>query len=264
VDLLPLYKGTENRIDLYTMDTGAYQYLGFQCKEGAIFSDINVRKAFDYAIDRESIVKNVYGGGKVPASIIVEGAIGYNPNIPAPRYDPEEAKRLLAASGYKGQPIELSSHTSTLKAEEALLAVSDMVNQVGFNTHVNVVENAVLGQMRATGNYDLYMVTVMHNDGDPSNMLTMRVMLDTMSSNYHNPKLNDLLTRSNKEVNKPAREKLLQEAGMVMYEEHAPHVPFVQLQATYAYNKGVKGMEFFLDGNFRTCYVDFDPALAAK
>jgi peptide/nickel transport system substrate-binding protein/glutathione transport system substrate-binding protein len=230
-DLLPLYKGTENKIEIYTMDTGAYQYFGFQCREGSPFNDINVRKAFDAAIDRESIVKTVYGGGKVPASIIVDGTIGYDPSLVSYKYNPEEAKRLLAASGYKGQPIELSSHTSTLKAEEGLLAVSDMLNKVGFNTHVNVVENAVLGEMRATGRYDMYMVTVMHNDGDPTNILTLRVLTDTMSSNYKNPALNSLLDRSNKAMDKTERTKLLQDAGRIMYDEHAPHSPFVQLQA---------------------------------
>jgi ABC-type transport system substrate-binding protein len=64
------------------------------------FKDIRVRKAANLAIDREGMVK-LLGGLAVPAKgMITKGHPWYgNPTFDL-RYDPEEAKRLLAEAGY--------------------------------------------------------------------------------------------------------------------------------------------------------------------
>ena len=65
------------------------------------FSDKRVRQAANYAIDKESIVTNLYKGHGFPAG---QGAtrftFGYNPQVKAYPYDPERARKLLAEAGY--------------------------------------------------------------------------------------------------------------------------------------------------------------------
>lgn len=65
------------------------------------FDEILVRRALSLAIDRESLCENVYRGYK-PAYGITPPMGDYDPPKGIVRYDPEEARRLLAEAGYPG------------------------------------------------------------------------------------------------------------------------------------------------------------------
>lgn len=260
-DMLSLYDGTEDTIELREVDTGSFQFIGFQCEEGSPFADLNVRKAFSLAIDRQLIIDTILGAGQVPNGLMVQGVVGYDEEQPPYEYNPEEAKALLEASDYNGEEIVLSSHTSTLKAEQILLAMSEMLNEVGFNTSVQVVEIATLGEMRATGDYDAYMVTNMHIGGDPYTHINQRILSDNAHSNYVDEKLNDLIEQSNHEMDPAKREELLKAVNNRIYEQFAPHIMISQLQAVYAINYGVTGLLLYEDGFFNCRWVTYDPSL---
>lgn len=258
-DMLPLYNGSGDKINMIEMESGVHMYLGLNFKEGSVFNDINIRKAFNCAIDREAIVNNILGGGKVPNGIIMDSDIGYNPNIDGYTYDPELAKQLLADSSYDGREIELACNTSALKGEAILLAMSDMLNQVGFHTKVSVVEVATLADMRKTGDYDTFMVANMHAANDPGNTLTFRILNDGHHSSYVNDELFELIRQSNCEVDTEKRVEILQQIAAVMDADNAPHTAICQMDLTYAADKGVTGMELYSDGWMNLKHITFDP-----
>jgi peptide/nickel transport system substrate-binding protein len=72
-----------------------------QRKEGSKWRDIRLRKALNYAINREELLEygvkgNAYNlGGHIPP-----GAQGHNPNLTLYTYDTTKAKALLAEAGY--------------------------------------------------------------------------------------------------------------------------------------------------------------------
>ena len=257
-DMLPLYAGSEDKIEQVSIESGTFQYLGFQCKEGSPFANKEIRKAFSLAIDRQSIISNILGGGKVPSGIIVDTGMGFDSNLAPYEYNVEEAKKVLEASGYNGEPIVLSSNTNTLKAEEILLAVSDMVNSIGFNTTVEVVEGATLKDMRSTGDYDAFMVTNMHPGGDPYSHLTMRILNDAHHSNYVNEELSNLVAASNAETDQAKRAEIIKQANQMMVDEFGPHINLTQLTTVQAVNYGVSGLLLYTDGYFNYRYVTFD------
>ena len=51
-------------------------------------------------------------------------------------YDPEQAKELLANSSYDGRKLTIVSNTSTKKAEETLLAISENMNCLLYTSPV--------------------------------------------------------------------------------------------------------------------------------
>jgi ABC-type transport system substrate-binding protein len=263
-DMLPLYKGSEKKIELKAIESGSFQYMGFQMKEGSTFADYNARKAFELAIDRELIVKTVLGGGKVPNGIIVDTAMGYDAKQEPYKYDLELAKEYLAKSSYKGEPIVLSSNTSTLKAEQTLLAISEMVNKAGFKTTVKIVENATLADMRATGKYDVFMVTNMHPGGDPYAHLNMRILKDAHKSGYKNDELNNLIIKSNQEADPKVRAGYFTQINSIIRKESGPHTAIDQLKTTQAVDYGVTGLKLYKDGYFNYRWVTYDPNLAPK
>jgi oligopeptide transport system substrate-binding protein len=78
-------------------------------------NDKRVRQALNFAIDRESIVKNILRGGQMPASSFVPpGTAGYTSRTSVPM-DVARAKRLLADAGFpEGKnlpPIEILYNT---------------------------------------------------------------------------------------------------------------------------------------------------------
>ncbi|MCI2425181.1 glutathione ABC transporter substrate-binding protein [Candidatus Acetothermia bacterium] len=64
------------------------------------FTDVRVRRAINYAINREAIVEYVLGGaGRVATAPIVPAVFGYHTVGPWP-YNPERARELLAEAGF--------------------------------------------------------------------------------------------------------------------------------------------------------------------
>ncbi len=67
------------------------------------FSKRDFRRAVSMALDRSAMIRSVYFGEGVPSwSVITPGnRVFFNPKAPASEYDPEGAKRLLAALGFR-------------------------------------------------------------------------------------------------------------------------------------------------------------------
>ena len=261
-DLLGLYSGTEDRIQMVDVQSGMYNYIGFQCAPDKVFHDKNARLAFEYAIDRQSILDNILGGaGKVPNGIINDSCVGFDASIPPYEYDPDKAKEYLGKSDYDGRKITIVSNTSTKKAEETLLAISENMNAAGFNTDILVTEPSTMLEMRKSGNYDLFYVGNMHNAGDPCQVLNLRILNDVHKSNYVNEEMNELIKKIKVEMDADTRNGYVSQVSHMIREEAAPHSAIVQMNLKEAIDYGVTGIDLFTDGNFRTTYVTYDPSL---
>lgn len=70
----------------------------------APLTDVRVRQALNYAVDKNALVQLAIGGQGKPAKSIVGSAYGpyFDPTVPAYEYDPEKAKSLMAAAGQSG------------------------------------------------------------------------------------------------------------------------------------------------------------------
>jgi len=73
--------------------------------ESPLLKDKRVRQALLYGLDREAIVKSLFGGEIEEAhSWLPPQHYGYNPDVKKYPYDPERAKRLLDEAGWKPGP----------------------------------------------------------------------------------------------------------------------------------------------------------------
>ena len=257
-DMLALYAGTEKDIELFNVNVTSYYYLGFQCGKDSVFNDVDVRKAFEMAIDRQAILDAIMGGGQVCKSIVPKGVLGYDEDLEGYEYNPEKAAELLKNSTYDGRAIKLSSNTSTTKAEEQLLAISDMVNAVGFNSSIEIVENATLLSMRKEGAYDVFLVITMHGSGEALGICQMRILEDCHTSQFVDDELNGYIKQAGLTVDTAAREELYKKAMVRLREVSAPHTGLYAPNAVEAVSYGVKGLRFYEGGTFLLRYVDYD------
>lgn len=262
IEMLPLYNGRSNITELITMDTGTFNYIGFNCADDKVFGDLNTRLAFEYAIDRQEICDYILGGGaKVPNSVMLDTIPGYNPDLPPYEYNPEKAREYLAKSSYAGQKIVLYGPAGLLKGQDQLLAMSEMMNAVGFNTSVSVVERATYNGIRNSGDYDMFIGNDMPAGGDLAKYFSQKILTDSHHHNFNNPRMMELVQNIMTEMDVENRNGYLKEYAALTREFAAPHSILAQFKCTYAVDYGLTGIDLWKDGTYGFKYVDFDETL---
>ena len=259
--MLSMYEGTEDKIELRNAENGTFHYIQFQCKDGALFSDQKLREAFSLAINREDLVKYVLGAGQVPNGFLPIGAVGYDANMKGYEYNPEKAKELLKEAGYNGQEFTIYTHTGIPMGKALLVAIQDMLNQVGFNAKIDPVEVSALNNIRAEGSYDVFLASNNHVNGDPYAHINQRILGDNHHSNYKDDVLMKLIEDSNKATDPVERASLISQMNQRMSETFAPNITTDQMEACYPINYGVKGLLLYKEGFINVRYVDWDPSL---
>ena len=155
-----------------------------------VLSDVRVRQAIRHAIDVDTIINSVFLG--LPDPVWTEFfRPPYNVcDIPRPEYDVEAAKSLLEEAGWSdsdgdgvrecngcetaeaGYPMAIELITYGEYGEELELAhqlVGEMLQEIGFDIQLSIVEGAVLwadyesGGLEQTGDFDLNL----YDDGYP-------------------------------------------------------------------------------------------------
>lgn len=255
-ELLGQYANAANT-ELISLDTGTFNYFGFNCANGA-FADINCRMAFEYALDRQLICNTIYGGAaKVPNSVILDTVPGYDPDLAPYTYDPDEAKDFLAKSSYDGHEIVLYSSAGLNLSEETLLAVSEMLNAVGFNTRVEIVEGATFTTLRKAGEYEVFLINDMTVGGDLAKYIAQKITGDSHKHGLKDEKLMEIATRILTTIDPGERAAAMTEYGHYMREIAAPHSILAQFNCTYAINKDITGIDLWTDGTFGFKYVNY-------
>jgi peptide/nickel transport system substrate-binding protein len=121
-------------------------YLEFQYRFTKPFNNVDVRKAIEYAIDRQQINAVVNDGqGEVASQPFPSDSPGYDPTLAnLYPYDPAKAKQLLQAAGYApghGPSIEVVVPSEVVAMSEQGDILQQELDAVGFK----VTETSVLG-----------------------------------------------------------------------------------------------------------------------
>ena len=200
-----------------------------------------VRLAIDHAIDRETLWSELLGkrGAILDGQLITKGAVGYNPNLRATKYDPARAKQLLAEAGYpQGLSLELKTPVGKYLIDRDLsLAVASQLAKVGINVKVDVLEWGAFSKQLAAKKMGPMHLIGWYNVGDADFGM---VWYWTGSGRHFwdNPDFDRLFVASRSELNAAKRQALLHEAGQLMNLQR-PSVFLFQLPALYAVNAKV-------------------------
>lgn len=138
------------------------------------FQDVRVRKAFQMAIDRQTILDALYNGlGHVENGIFPHGLIGFNENLPAIHYDPEGARALLAEAGYAdGFTMELAADSSASDTVTmALEIIKDQLAQVGITAEIRNYDESTWLETRKSGELGSFLATWTADFNDPDNFI---------------------------------------------------------------------------------------------
>ena len=159
--LLPYARGRP--AELRRAPLAETRFLSFNTRRPPL-DDPRVRFALALAIDRRRIVDRVLLGGQEPAGRLVPPSLRppSAPAIPMFRFDPDEARRLLAASGHAaGTNFPKLEMTAWSPSQTVVLeAVQEMWHQeLGVEVAIAIRDAKVHLAALATADYDIGFVT---------------------------------------------------------------------------------------------------------
>jgi peptide/nickel transport system substrate-binding protein len=107
-------------------------------RPGSPVTDVRVRRALNYAYDKETFVQEVMGGiTKTNGQPADSSATGYFEDIKPYPYDPEKAKQLLAEAGYpNGFDMRIEMVTASGEFGDTFQAMAQDFKKIGVNTEL--------------------------------------------------------------------------------------------------------------------------------
>jgi peptide/nickel transport system substrate-binding protein len=221
------------------MMTGMNYVLSMNCSRPQL-SDLRVRQAVNYAIDKQKVLDVVYGGGKVIGTFMDYGSPYYKDFTSLYPYNPDKARQLLKEAGVGADRVfELTlpqNYENHVKAGEMYQA---MLTQVGMNVQIKLVDwSTWLSEVYSKSNYDM---TVIGHTGklDPDGILGGYGIPEKRYVRWNNPRAAELIAQAAKVAGFEERKKLYDEALELMAKE----VPFMYLGTAYIYNGLRKNVE---------------------
>ncbi len=184
--------------------------------EVAPFTDVRVRQAVCYAVDRDRILSFLTGRATKARGALPEGVQSYDPTLFSYPYDPARAKRLLAeANFHSDETFPLLYSTGDPWIAKAAQSIQQDLAAVGIKVETKGMRygdmKAIAGRRGPSGGR-LVIQGWLQDFPDPSNYLDTlfngRSITATASLNrsfYSNPKANALLDAALKTPNSPAR-----------------------------------------------------------
>lgn len=256
--IFPARAELNQKFNLYKELGNSYTYFGFNLKRKP-FNDIRVRKAFNYAIDKQEIIDGVLLGlGEPVSSPYKPGTRWSNPNLSPYPYDPAKAKALLAEAGYidhdgdgvvdkDGQALRFEILTNQNKEREmTAVLIQRRLKDVGVDVSIRVVEWATfISRFIKTGDFSAVVLGWgLGQEPDQFNIWHSSQQQPGQFNfiGYHNAQVDALLEAGRLELNPDARQKIYHQFAELLYQDS----PIVYLYAGYglpAIHKRVKGID---------------------
>ena len=257
--VFPSRPDLDKKIALYKELGNNYTYMGFNLKHKP-FDDIRVRKAINYAVDKQELIDGVLLGlGEPVASPYKPGTRWSNPELKPYPYDPQKARELLQAAGFQdhdndgildrnGKPFsfEILTNNGNKQRELSAVLIQRRLKEIGIDVSIRKVEWAsFIERFIKTGDFDVVVLgwslaldpdqySIWHSSQQAPGQFNF--------IGYNNPHADELLERGRLELNPDKRMKIYHEFAKVLLEDS----PIVYLYTGYglpAIHRRVKGID---------------------
>jgi peptide/nickel transport system substrate-binding protein len=199
----------------------------------SIFSDIRVRQAVAYALDKESIAK-VTGYGFTPAvnQFGYPKSNMYNPTIAGYAYDPQKAKELLTAAGHPNGFDTTILFTQLFVETPAMFTmVQANLSNVGIKVKLDMAEGSRFYATAAGGwsNSMVHFNITCAGEMDPVVALKARLSSDAQRFNpksiYRPPEYDSKLNQAATERDPDKRKALILELSKMIIDDYCMAIP---------------------------------------
>lgn len=239
-DILPNFENNPEFKIMQYVTSWAYR-LYFNMNKRPELSDVALRQAMVYAIDRQQLVDMIQRGAAVPGNpgILHPTNKLYNPNVEQYAYNAEKAKSLLEGLGYKDADgdgvLENEAGTKlsfTLVTDRGASRLAELIQSqlslVGIKINVQSADQKSRDALFMAGDFEL-CINGSGNGENFEDIANFTSAKETSSNaaliGYKNEKLDELYAAYTKETDKGELKKLMSE----MQEIAAAEVPKLTL-----------------------------------
>jgi peptide/nickel transport system substrate-binding protein len=188
-----------SEIELVFGTEGAQFYTFYFNTERPPFDQVEVRRAFSHAIDRQTIVDTVlFGVGKVSQTPFPDWSLAYDPaHVDWDPYDLDQARALLEEAGL-GEGLETTVVTISDFPELRNMAqiIQADLAQLGVELAINDVTGADWGQIWPAKDYDTMIAFAGFSHKDPATLFNSMsgYRLEDNRTNFSPPTYRELVT----------------------------------------------------------------------
>lgn len=150
----------------------SFQYVSIDTSaEDSPLSDVRVRQAISYAIDKENLLRLSAGRGSVADCIFPPELPGFDPECGPYSYDVEQAQALMDEAGVDGFSTQLYTDTSELSVQSAESVATDLA-QIGIDVEVIPQDfDTLIGTISTPHQAPLVLIGWFADFPDPSNFI---------------------------------------------------------------------------------------------
>ena len=212
-----------------------------------------MRKAINYAIDKTSIVENLYKGTAIVAKNgMPPFMLGYNDDIEDYEYDPEKAIELLEQAGYPNgfnttlwvMPVSRPYMFDPPKIAEA---IQSYLAAVGINVELYQIDWSTYLEETENGEHPMCLLGWTGDNGDPDNFMNVLYGPNSASIGtagnvafYNRSEVQEKFTEALQIYDTDERAKLYKEAQVLIHED-APFVYLAHATQNIVFRSNVKG-----------------------
>ena len=215
------------------------------------FSDVRVRQALDLAIDRETLVKTVFGGEYIAGNQFISPANPYyDKKVPVAKRDLARARQLLKDAGQPSFSFTLVVPPERDR-QEASLILQAMWAEAGITANLQTQENVTMLQSGRKGDFEAYFTFWSGRPDPDGNVYTFATCKGAQNDqHYCNTDVDALLTKARQVAEPAERKKLYDQATEIMAKE-VPRLILWHRRVFTGFSTRVSGFTPYPDGIIR-------------
>jgi peptide/nickel transport system substrate-binding protein len=207
------------------------------------FDNPKIREAFDYAIDKPLILKQILKGrGELLQSqILTKGVLGFNPDLKARPFDPAKARQMLVEAGYDfNTPVTITTLNGKYVSDTDICnAAAGMLSKIGVKATVEIVEGGTFQQMTSAQKWGALHVNGWYSLGD-GDFASVWYTEAGKRSNWIDPTFDKLFVEARSTTDVAVRTKIYHRM-MATLAEQTPAIFMFGLPSLYGVGKNVEG-----------------------
>ncbi|MGL5579316.1 MAG: ABC transporter substrate-binding protein [Fusobacteriaceae bacterium] len=212
------------KLELHTKPSISFTYMGFN-NQKAPFNDIRVRKAINYAVDKQAIIDVVLAGaGNIATSPIAPGVFGFTDKTKAYDYNVEKALELMKEAGLEnGFTASVYIMGGEADKQTAEIIQADL-KKIGIDLKILVTESSAYWDITARGDHDMFLGSwgCVTGDADYGLYSMYHSVAKGAPGNrdfYENEKIDTLLDVAKTTVNQEKRKEIYEEIQKIIVED---------------------------------------------
>ncbi|RME46160.1 MAG: ABC transporter substrate-binding protein [Chloroflexi bacterium] len=229
-----------------------------------ILSDVRVRQALNYAVDKQEIIDSVLFGAAEPLDAPMASSLfGYCPQQPY-EYNPEKAKQLLKEAGAENIELNFIAPTGRYVQDfQAAQAIAGYLAEVGVKTSPQTMDwpsyVAAILTPADENTQDLHFL-----GWAPSYLDAAQQMVQFDSSQappnglettfYKNPKVDELINAAGQETDPAKRKELYCQASEIIWNE-APWIFLWVQRFPIVYRADITNVDYHPTEKFAAMYA---------